>query len=67
MWASPENCSRLAITYVVLLSGFTTRATTRRTSDGWEDTAASAPWEREPLEPQRTQMCLPNLPTAVTP
>src|SRR5271163_3290752 len=65
--ASPENCSRLQLLTSSYLVVFTARATTRRTSDGWEDTEASAPWEREPLEPQRTQMCLPNLPTTVTP
>jgi hypothetical protein len=67
MEASPEDCFRDAKSYVTLLNCLVNRATTRRTADAWEDTAASAPREWELSGQQHTQMCLPNLPTAVTP
>jgi len=40
-------------------------ATTRRSSDDWEDIARWVPLALELSEPQHTQMYLPNLPTAV--
>src|ERR1700730_12755440 len=49
------------------LSGSVNRATTRRTADDWEDTAVWAPRELELSGQPHTQMCLPDLPTAVTP
>jgi hypothetical protein len=67
MEASPEDCFRDANVTSSCLSGSVHLATTRRTADDWEDTAAWAPRDLELSEQQHTQMCLPDLPTAVTP
>ena len=45
MKASPENCFRDANVTSSCLSGSVHHATTRCTSDDWEDTAAWAPME----------------------
>jgi hypothetical protein len=67
MEASPENCFRDANVTSSCLSGSVHPATTRRTSDDWEDIAAWAPMELDFSGQRHTQMCLPDLPTAVTP
>ena len=67
MEASPENCFRDANVTSSCLSGSVNRATTRRTADDWEDTTASAPTEEDLSGQQHTQMCPPDLPTAITP
>jgi hypothetical protein len=67
MEASLEDCFRVANVTSSCLSGSVNRATTRCTADDWEDTTASAPTEEDLSGQQHTQMCLPDLPTAVTP
>jgi len=67
MEASPEDCFRDPNVTSSCLSSSVNRATTRCTADDWEDTTASALTEGDLSGQQHTQMCLPDLPTAVTP